>query len=250
MFELTLVKRRRRASHVTSLKRALKVIQAWRSSNAPQTWPPWNVPQTCSIRAADVRQTCRKGDSTRFKSDVLQTWHASNVKCLKSSVPQMGCKRASHVLHTYPIVVQMRLKFASNVPDTCLERDSDSADLLIIHTHWLHFARMNGICVTSPGFREKLLRKSSRKFWLREGSRAAGQSHFYITISDVLSRSEQRFARLWVFVSIVMKWRNNIHCLVCVYALLLSRIEPYISAKAVNAYLQKIIGTISTKYQL
>ena len=124
MFEFTLVKRRRRASNVTSLKRALKVIQAWRSSNAPQTWPPWNVPQTCSIRAADVRQTCRKLDSTRFKSDVLQTWHASNVKCLKSSVPQMGCKRASHVLHTYPIVVQMRLKFASNVPDTCLERAS------------------------------------------------------------------------------------------------------------------------------
>ena len=99
-----------------------------------------------------------------------------------------------------------------------------------LHTHWLHFARMNGICATSPRFREKLLPKSSRKFWLREGSRAAGQSHFYITISDVLSRSEQRFARLCVFVSIVMKWSNNIHCLVCVYALLLSRTEPYISA--------------------
>ena len=124
MFEPTLVKRRRRVANVTSLKRAFKVIQAWRSSNVPQTWPPWNVPQTCSIRAADVRQTCRKGDSTRFKSNVLQTWRASNVKCLKSSVPQMGCKRASHVLHTYPIVVQMRLTFASNVPDTCLERAS------------------------------------------------------------------------------------------------------------------------------
>ena len=124
MFELTLVKRRRRASHVTSLKRALKVIQAWRFSNVPQTWPPWNVPQTCSIRAADVRQTCRKGDSTRSKSDVLQTWRASNVTCLKSSVPQMGCKRASPVLHTYLTMLQMRLKLASNVPPTCLERAS------------------------------------------------------------------------------------------------------------------------------
>ena len=118
MFELTLVKRRRRASHVTSLKRALKVIQAWRFSNVPQTWPPWNVPQTCSIRAADVRQTCRKGDSTRFKSDVLQTWRASNVRCLKSSVPRIGCKRASPVLHTYLTMLQTRFKRASNTLQT------------------------------------------------------------------------------------------------------------------------------------
>ena len=124
MFELTLVKRRRRASHVTSLKRALKVIQAWRSSNAPQTWPPWNVPQTCSISAADVRQTCRKGDSTRSKSDVLQTWRASNVTCLKSSVPRIGCKRASPVLHTYLTMLQTRFKRASNVPHTWRERAS------------------------------------------------------------------------------------------------------------------------------
>ena len=36
----------------------------------------------------------------------------------------MGCKRASPVLHTYLTMLQMRLKLASNLPHTCLERAS------------------------------------------------------------------------------------------------------------------------------